>query len=55
MELKKLRNLIKKVVVPAFVLLILGLYISFMFKSFSGIEDQQQSLLEFDQDLELAS
>ena len=40
-------NLMKRVVLPALVLLILGLYFFYMFKSFIMIEDQQESLMVF--------
>jgi len=51
MNLRKPENMMKRVVLPAFVLLILGFYIFYMFKSLTMIEDQQESLLEFDREL----
>ena len=39
-NLMRPENLIKRVVLPALVLLILGLYFFYMFKSFIMIEDQ---------------
>ena len=40
-------NLMKGVVLPALVLLILGLYFFYMCKSFIMIEDEQESLMVF--------
>ncbi|KAJ8446171.1 hypothetical protein Cgig2_015942 [Carnegiea gigantea] len=50
-NLMRPENLMKRVVLPALVLLILGLYFFYMFKSFIMIEDQQESLLVFDEEL----
>ena len=46
-NLMRPENLMKRVVLPALVLLILGLYFFYMFKSFLMIEDQQESLMVF--------
>ena len=46
-NLTRPENLMKRVVLPALVLLILGLYFFYMFKSFIMIEDQQESLMVF--------
>lgn len=46
-NLMRPENLMKRVVLPALVLLILGLYFFYMFKSFIMIEDQQESLMVF--------
>ena len=46
-NLMRPENLMKRVVLPALVLLILGLYFFYMFKSFIMIEDQQESLTVF--------
>ena len=46
-NLMRPENLMKRVVLPALVLLILGLSFFYMFKSFIMIEDQQESLMVF--------
>ena len=46
-NLMRPENLMKRVVLPALVLLILGLSFFYMFNSFIMIEDQQESLMVF--------